>query len=83
MAGLGLFKQKSVRALEPSGLLQSAYVFLCIIYKKSARASRQGSFDLRPELHAKNVFWAPREAFVVQPSIQKPSQKHQNLTFIG
>ena len=32
MAGLGLFNQKSVRALAPRGLLKSAYDFLCLIY---------------------------------------------------
>jgi hypothetical protein len=36
MAGLGY---KSVRALAPKGLLQSAYGFLCLIYTKNARAS--------------------------------------------
>ena len=39
MAGLGLFDQKSVRALAPRGLLKSAYDFLCLIYTKSSRAS--------------------------------------------
>ena len=43
----------------------------------------QGSFDLRPELHAKIVFGPPSEALVTPPSMQKPSQKQQNLTSIG
>ena len=64
MAGLGLFFHKSARALAPRGLLRSAYVFLYLIYTKKMRGHRErcqgGSFDLRPELHAKNVFWAPQ-----------------------
>jgi hypothetical protein len=39
MAGLGLFNQKSARALAPRGLLRSAYDFLCLVYAKSAKAS--------------------------------------------
>jgi hypothetical protein len=27
------------------------------------RGMAQGSFDLRSELHAKNVFWAPQRGF--------------------
>jgi hypothetical protein len=43
----------------------------------------QGSFDLRPELHAKIDFGPPGEALVTPSSIQKLSQKHQNLTSVG
>jgi hypothetical protein len=65
MAGLGLPFHKSARALAPRGLLRSAYVFLCLIYTKSARASWNvpGQFWPTPELHAKNVFWAPQRGF--------------------
>jgi hypothetical protein len=38
----------------------------------------QGSFDLRSELHAKNVFWAPSEALVMPFSIQKPVKNTKN-----
>jgi hypothetical protein len=60
MAGLGLFFHKSTLALAPRGLLRSAYDFLCLIYAKSARASWKVP---RPELHAKNAFWAPQRGF--------------------
>jgi hypothetical protein len=42
-AGLGLFFHKSALALALAsrGLLRSAYDFLCLIYKKNARASRK------------------------------------------
>jgi hypothetical protein len=85
MAGLGLFFHKRALALAPRGLLRSAYDFLCQGMQKvpGHRGKCQGSFDPRPELHAKNVFWAPSEALVTPFSIQKPSQKHQNLTSIG
>jgi hypothetical protein len=76
MAGLGLFKQKSVRALAPRALLQSAYVFLCLIYYTQKgpghRERAQGSFYLRPELHAKNVFWAPQWGFGGAAPYTKP-----------
>jgi hypothetical protein len=48
MAGLGLSKQKSVRALAPRGLLKSAYVFLCLIHTKGSRASRKGPGQFLP-----------------------------------
>jgi hypothetical protein len=54
MAGLGLFDQKSVRAVTPRGLLRSAYDFLCLIYcmpkGPGHRGRAQGSFDLRLKL---------------------------------
>jgi hypothetical protein len=41
------------------------------------RGKCQGSFDLRPELHAKKVFWAPQRDFGDAVLYTKPSQKHQ------
>ena len=38
--GWAYFPTKVPRALASRGLLQSAYVFLCLIYTKNARASR-------------------------------------------
>jgi hypothetical protein len=35
-------KVKSTRALAPRGLLQPAYVFLCLIYTKRSRAPQKG-----------------------------------------
>jgi hypothetical protein len=61
MAGLGLFDQKSVRALIPRGLLRSAYDFLCLIYAKSPRASWKVPGQFRPTLGAtrKKTFFGP------------------------
>jgi hypothetical protein len=61
MAGLGLFNQKSARALAPRGLLRSAYDFLCLIYAKSARASRKvpGQFWPTPGATRKKRFLGP------------------------
>jgi hypothetical protein len=70
---LGLFNQKSARALAPRGLLQSAYVFLFFIYTKCSRAPWNVPGQFLPK---------PSEAMVAPFSIQKPSQKHQNLTSV-
>ena len=52
MAGLGLYFQKSARALAPRGLLRSAYDFLCLIFTKSPRASWKVPGQFRPTLGA-------------------------------
>jgi hypothetical protein len=65
MAGLGLFKQKSARALAPRDLLQSAYVFCALkpTQKAPGQASRKmpGQFFTYARSYTqKNVFWVPQ-----------------------
>ena len=89
MAGLGLFKQKSARALAPRGFLPSACSmigFVVLNLQKKVQAPRKGPGQFSPAPGAtrkKTCFGPPREAFVMPPPIQKPSQKHQDLAFVG
>ena len=86
MAGLGLFNQKSARALAPRGLLKSVYDFLCLKSTQKVsghRENSQGSFYLRPELHAKKRVLDPQGGFGYIVFYTKPSPKHQNLTSVG
>ena len=81
MAGLGLFFQKSVRALTPRGLLRSAYDFLCLIYAKSSRASWKVPGQFRPTPGAtrkKRFLGPPSEALVMPFSIQKLVKNTKN-----
>jgi hypothetical protein len=81
MAGLGLVVD-TVNVPSPAalrGLLRSAYDCLCLIYTKNARAV----LTYARSYTQKSFFGPPSEALVTPPSIQKPSQKHQNLTSVG
>jgi hypothetical protein len=66
MAGLGLFKQKSVRALAPRGLLRSAYDLLCLIYAKWPRASWNGPGQFRPTLDLRLASSTPQRIHAAQ-----------------
>jgi hypothetical protein len=87
MAGLGLFSHKSCPCTGTKGFVASIRLcfFVLNLHKK-----RQGIVkDARAVLACarsytqKTFFWPPSEALVVPPSsIQKPSQKHQNLAFL-
>jgi hypothetical protein len=43
----------------------------------------QGSFNLCSKQHAKKMFGASQQGFSGGALYAKPSQKHQDLTFIG
>jgi hypothetical protein len=75
MAGLGLFFQKSARALAPRGFLLSAYNFLCLILNLHKKAQGTAKGPRAVLIHARSYaqkicFGPPREALVVPPSIQ-------------
>jgi hypothetical protein len=63
MAGFVLFPKK-VRGPWHQGVCFDLPIFFCLIYiyknYQGTAKKYQGGFDLRPELHAKNVFfWLP------------------------
>ena len=82
-AGL-IFPRKCPRpGTKGFAVLQCAYDFLCLIYntqKMSGHRERcQGSFDPRPELHARNVFWASQWGFGGATPCAKTSSKIPKL----
>jgi hypothetical protein len=77
---------KSALALAPRGLLRSAYDFLCLIYTKKYQGIAEDARAVLTYARSytqKSFFGPPSEALVAPSSIQKPSQKHQNLTSVG
>jgi hypothetical protein len=79
MAGLGLFFQKSARALAcTKGFASTCPCFFVLNLHKKVQGTVKGSrggFHPRPKLRAKNVFFGPPSGeLVVLSSMQKSSQ---------